>query len=147
MKIILSRKGFDSSTGKRPSFITQKGELVSLPIPDSLNSLHKTTYASITTPLGSLGTIVPAIKARTKGKLLQYLQGNEPAHLDPDLLITSIPRPVGRWVMLQMPCSASMNSGRAIQIQPSSDLSKSTKTEHQTKSPGCRPSGCRWRIS
>lgn len=33
MKIILSRKGFDSSTGKRPSFITQSGELVSLPIP------------------------------------------------------------------------------------------------------------------
>ena len=95
MKIILSRKGFDSSTGKRASFITQKGELVSLPITDRQNSLHKTTYASITTPLGSLGTILPAIKARTKGKPSQYLQGNELAH---DLLLTSIPRPGGRWV-------------------------------------------------
>jgi hypothetical protein len=47
---------------------------------------------------GSLGTILPAIKARTKGKPSQYLQGNEPAHLDPDLLLTLIPRAAGRWV-------------------------------------------------
>ncbi|HEX6606573.1 MAG TPA: hypothetical protein VF276_06620, partial [Chloroflexia bacterium] len=34
MKIILSRKGFDSSIGKVPSPIFPSGELRSLPIPD-----------------------------------------------------------------------------------------------------------------
>src|SRR5258707_756229 len=98
MKIILSRKGFDSSTGRRPSFITQKGELVTLPIPDRPNAKHNTTYQAITTPIGSLGQILPAIKARTKGKPSQLLTGNELAHLDPDLAKNSISRPSGKWV-------------------------------------------------
>ena len=34
MKIILSRKGFDSSSGKQPNPIMPDGTLLSLPIPD-----------------------------------------------------------------------------------------------------------------
>src|SRR4029077_5804681 len=85
MRIILSRKGFDASTGKRPSLITHKGELISLPIPDRLNAQHNTTYRKIVTPIGLLGAVLPAIKARTKGKTSQLLTGNELADLDPDL--------------------------------------------------------------
>jgi len=43
MKIILSRKGFDSTSGGKPSPIMPDGTLLSLPIPDdSLSSLSKT---------------------------------------------------------------------------------------------------------
>jgi putative DNA base modification enzyme with NMAD domain len=89
MKIILSRKGFDASTGKRPSFITQNGDLVSLPIPDRPNAAHSTTYQKITTAIGTLDTILPSIKARILGHNL--------AHLDPDLCQSSITRN-GTWV-------------------------------------------------
>jgi hypothetical protein len=96
MKIILSRKGFDSRTGKRPSFITSSGDLVSLPIPDRYNAQHKTTYQKVNTPLGLLGTILPAINARTKDRPSQPILGGALAHLDPDLWRCSLPR-AGTW--------------------------------------------------
>jgi hypothetical protein len=39
MKLILSRKGFDSSTGGIPSPIFPDGRMVSLPIPDKSSTL------------------------------------------------------------------------------------------------------------
>jgi hypothetical protein len=101
MEIILSRKGFDSSTGKRPSFITQSGKLVSFPIPETSGAQHKTTYQAITTPIGSLGPILPLINARTKKTKSipsEPLLGHHLAHLDPDLSRSLITRNNGTWI-------------------------------------------------
>jgi len=47
MKIILSRKGFDSSLGKIPSPIFPSGELCSLPIPESMPDNCSIRYEEI----------------------------------------------------------------------------------------------------
>src|SRR5213082_135020 len=84
MKIILSRKGFDSSLGKVPSPIFPSSELCSLPIPES-NSNNSTRYEEIKLGERSLGAIVNDL---TQGKI----KGDARAHLDPDLNSGSIPR-------------------------------------------------------
>src|SRR2546429_4373839 len=84
MKIILSRKGFDSSLGKVPSPIFPSGELCSLPIPES-NSNNSTRYEEIKVGDRFLGAIVNEL---TQGKI----KGDAQAHLDPDLNSGSIPR-------------------------------------------------------
>src|SRR2546423_12137097 len=86
MKIILSRKGFDSSLGKVPSPIFPSGELYSLPIPES-NSNNSTRYEEIKAGDRFLGAIVNDL---TQGKI----KGDARAHLDPDLNSGSIPRQV-----------------------------------------------------
>ena len=43
MKLILSRKGFDSGAGGCASAITPDGTLLSLPIPDKLSPIRKRT--------------------------------------------------------------------------------------------------------
>ena len=89
MKIILSRKGFDSSLGKVPSPIFPSGELCSLPIPESMPDSCSTRYEEIKVGDRSLGAIVNDL---TQGKI----KGDARAHLDPDLNIDSIPRQ-GNW--------------------------------------------------
>ncbi len=84
MKIILSRKGFDSSLGKVPSPIFPSGELCSLPIPES-NSNNSTRYEEIKVGDRFLGAIVNEL---TQGKI----KGDARAHLDPDLNSGSITR-------------------------------------------------------
>lgn len=87
MKIILSRKGFDSSSGGVPNPILPDGTLAPLPIPD-VNScvsyddlksdvLHKsgTSFSSLVTDL---------TKARVRG--------GDGAHLDPDISAEHYPR-------------------------------------------------------
>lgn len=74
MKIIISRKGFDSGAGGCASPIFEDGSLMSLPIPDGRS---KTKYRDLQGPCDV-------------GKLVQDLSGhkvwgNYPAHLDPDL--------------------------------------------------------------
>src|ERR1700730_15781670 len=85
MKIILSRKGFDSSIGKVASPIFEAGELCSLPIPESAPNSAGPRYEEIRFGGQSLGTIVHDL---TRGKI----QPGTPAHLDPDLNAQSIPR-------------------------------------------------------
>jgi len=81
MKIILSRKGFDSSVGKVASPIFPSGELCSLPIP-----VHGSRrYEEIKIGGQSLGAIVNDL---TQGKVKSGCL----AHLDPDLNINSVPR-------------------------------------------------------
>lgn len=82
MKIILSRKGFDSTAGGVPSPILPGGRLVALPIPDPLSSIR---YGDI----GSGG--------RDIGRLVSNLTGGRIrrtscAHLDPDLVASDLPR-------------------------------------------------------
>ncbi|BFM07717.1 hypothetical protein [Halioxenophilus aromaticivorans] len=85
MKIILSRKGFDSASGGVPSPILTDGSPVSLPIPDQRQKLP---YIEIAHGSGKIG---PMVEQLTKGKISQH-QG---AHLDPDLNPYSLPRAPG----------------------------------------------------
>jgi hypothetical protein len=84
MKIILSRKGFDSSTGKRPSPIFPDKSMLSLPIPDDKSAI---AYKEIA--WNSWASV---------GQLVKQLAGFDPddrAHLDPDLNFLSRPRMSG----------------------------------------------------
>jgi len=47
MKIIFSKKGFDTSFGKKPSPIFPDGSMISLPIPDAYSNCP---YAAIASP-------------------------------------------------------------------------------------------------
>lgn len=87
MKIILSRKGFDSSVGRVASPILPSGRLCSLPI------------------LAAEGENAPRYRdilfdGQSLGKLVYDLTGDSnwldrPAHLDPDLNCASVPRHPG----------------------------------------------------
>src|SRR4051812_43684488 len=89
MKIILSRKGFDSSSGKMPSPLLPGGELCSLPIPESDHNCAAPSYAEIKAGQISLGQLVNDL---SKGKI----PSDAVAHLDPDLVAQSKPRRA-RW--------------------------------------------------
>lgn len=96
MKIILSRKGFDSECGGYPSPILPDGRLISLPIPSSSfnpNSTHysdlcldeNTTYSDLMQKL----SITPKLnKKDVKGR-------DAECHLDPDIYRDIIPRMIG----------------------------------------------------
>ena len=82
MKLILSRKGFDSSAGGVPSPIFPDGRMVSLPIPDKNSTV---TYGDISYDGDSLGNLVSHL---TNGRLPPHYR----AHIDPDLVHDSLPR-------------------------------------------------------
>ena len=86
MKIVLSRKGFDSAIGQVASPILPSGELCWLPIPESRPDSRSKRYAEIMMGDRSLGVVVNDL---TRGKI----RPDTPAHLDPDLDFGSIPRP------------------------------------------------------
>ncbi len=85
MRIILSRKGFDSSSGGCPSPILPDGRLLPLPIPDPRSSIR---YDAIHWQGHNLGNIVSDL---TGGRL----GPSDTAHLDPDLNPASLPRGPG----------------------------------------------------
>ncbi|HEV3157662.1 MAG TPA: hypothetical protein VGZ00_09990 [Candidatus Baltobacteraceae bacterium] len=85
MKIIFSRKGFDSSAGGCASPILD-GRLVSLPIPDSASRI---TYADVT--CGEIGSLGPIVESLTKGRIA----AKAGAHLDPDLDADAVARQNG----------------------------------------------------
>ncbi len=87
MKLILSRKGFDSTAGKVPSPILPFGRLCSLPITDSYPERQKTLrfYQEIQTGDAPLGQLVTDL---TNGNITPMT----PTHLDPDLNAASVPR-------------------------------------------------------
>lgn len=76
MKLILSRKGFDSSAGGVPSPIFPDGRMVSLPIPDKQSVIP---YEDISYDGESLGSLVDQL---TGGRIPQHYC----AHIDPDLV-------------------------------------------------------------
>ena len=84
MKLILSRKGFDSSAGEYPSPIFEDGSFISLPIPDQDSSL---LFADIR---GShrIGQIVEELTNRS-------VKASDGVHLDPDLRMDSRQRKRG----------------------------------------------------
>lgn len=82
MKIILSRKGFDSSYGKKPSPIFPDGRMLSLPIPSQGSPVQ---YQDIRWQEYNLGELVePLTKKR--------IPATHNAHLDPDIRPASLPR-------------------------------------------------------
>ncbi|RMG35570.1 MAG: hypothetical protein D6732_09205 [Methanobacteriota archaeon] len=95
MKVILSRKGFDSAYGGFPSLILPDGSLISFPIPHFGDRI---TYAQLRTKLGkSFLEIMKFLKEHINipnfGKVL--LDRNIECHLDPDLEQFVYPRHVG----------------------------------------------------
>src|SRR5260370_22879778 len=88
MKIVLSRKGFDSESGKVPSPILPDGTLVTLPIPD-LSRTSGITYDDI--GAADHGSIERIVEDLTN----QNISRQHFAHLDPDLRRSSYPRRPG----------------------------------------------------
>ncbi len=87
MKIILSRKGFDSSSGGVPNPILPDATLVPLPIPDprscvSYDDLRSDVLTRYDTEFSLL------ISDLTKGRIT----GRHGAHLDPDIVTEHYPR-------------------------------------------------------
>jgi hypothetical protein len=82
MKLILSRKGFDSSAGGVPNPIFPDGRLLALPIPDASSTIRYGDIAFDGTPLSTLVTPL------TRGRITP----EDGAHLDPDLIAEALPR-------------------------------------------------------
>lgn len=82
MKIVLSRKGFDSGSGGVPNPILPNGQLVPLPIPATRDP-H--IYDELTVGGMPLG---PLVEDLTAGKI----EKTRRCHLDPDLDPKSLPR-------------------------------------------------------
>ncbi len=94
MKLILSRKGFDSSSGGGPSPIFPDGTLFSLPIPIDDNI----TYGELRHVSDSLGevNIGKVVKDLTSGRRPENRIGaSHGAHLDPDINFHAYPRQEG----------------------------------------------------
>jgi Nucleotide modification associated domain 3 len=85
MRVIFSRKGFDSAYGKVPSPILPDGRMISLPIPDKD---APTTYGAIQREGINFGDLVSDL---TRGKTPHKHR----AHLDPDLVAEAMPRLAG----------------------------------------------------
>ena len=115
MKVILSRKGFDSEAGGFPSPILPDGELISLPIPDESTEIpysklncNNTNYYSIMRSLSK-----GRIKVNKKWKMLDE---NTTCHLDPDISQHIIGRADGwRGVLGQVDQSAGHLINQGIQ--------------------------------
>ncbi len=82
MRVIFSRKGFDSSAGGCPSPIIN-GRPISLPIPTKMPSLD--CYADLT------GESADCVAELTNGRVL----GDSFCHLDPDIDASAKPRQMG----------------------------------------------------
>jgi hypothetical protein len=85
MRIILSRKGFDSANGGCPSPIFRDGSMLALPIPDEHAPVR---YRDLAWRGRNVGEVV---ERRTGGRI----PGRHFAHLDPDLRREALPRPDG----------------------------------------------------
>ena len=86
MKIVLSRKGFDSSSGGHASPILPDGKMLSLPIPGDMGDIDLSC------------DIIARLEAKPMQKslknwMLEAEIGCEGAHLDPDLAPRTRPRP------------------------------------------------------
>ena len=88
MRIIFSRKGFDSTAGGVASPIFPSGKVISLPIPVFGDNESFHTYDEITIGDSCLGPIVSEL---TNNKI----SGGHFLHLDPDLYPESVKRPDG----------------------------------------------------
>lgn len=106
MKIILSRKGFDSSSGKIPSPILPDGKLFSLPIPIPGDPI---TYDQIHVDGRSAAKILADLCPsgyRFKGAVAPCPWEEIHAHLDPDLRAGALSARCANWRPLFGACDA-----------------------------------------
>ncbi|MGI6368241.1 MAG: hypothetical protein ACOX2L_07800 [Anaerolineae bacterium] len=91
MRVILSRKGFDSSYGGYPSLILPNRTLISLPIPGGYDEIR---FASVRSGYGdmTLYDVMRRIRDTIYYKTKVTLTEETRCHLDPDLRHESIPR-------------------------------------------------------
>ena len=85
MRLILSRKGFDSQSGGCPSPIFPDGTLYSLPIPHNPSEI---AYGDLWHGDTNIGEMVADLTCNRIG-------ANAPAHLDPDINHVAYPRQEG----------------------------------------------------
>ena len=85
MKVVLSRKGFDTSSGGCPSPIFPDGSMLSLPIPGRDSSVR---YQDLTWHGRNLGDLVTRLTGSTARAVYEV-------HVDPDLLPAMRPRAAG----------------------------------------------------
>lgn len=90
MKLILSRKGLDSSFGPFPSPILPSGTLAPIPIPDSSEKKRLYRYDDLSCAGYPMGDIVESLSSGALGR-------TTPVHLDPDLELGVAPRSC-EWV-------------------------------------------------
>lgn len=85
MKLILSRKAFDSGTGKVANPILDDGSMIPMPIPDKQSPIR---YKDVTVAGQDLGKVAAEL---TNGRT----RADHFAHLDPDLIESAYPREPG----------------------------------------------------
>jgi len=92
MKVVLSRKGFDSERGGYPSPIMPDGSLISLPIPQNSDNIKysELDYSENFSYFDIMKQLRPWIK-RPENK--EKLTPDTTCHLDPDLDKDILPRP------------------------------------------------------
>lgn len=86
MKIILSRKGFDSGYGGMPSPILPDGTMLSFPIPSEGDRIH---FSDLHHQGQSYSALMHQLNHSSK------ISGNDECHLDPDIRAEIIDRPDG----------------------------------------------------
>lgn len=84
IRIIFSRKGFDSSTGKTPSAILPNGKLISFPVPDTERDQSR-RYEDLRPQGVNVGTLLGDLLGSRYSRLGRV-------HLDPDLDVSTVPR-------------------------------------------------------
>lgn len=94
MKIVFSRKGFDSSYGGVPSPIFPDGQMISLPVPAGTDD-EVTRFCDISWAGGNLGSVVEDLT--TGRKKTRRVTSEQLAHPDPDLDEQLLDRPSG-WL-------------------------------------------------
>lgn len=85
MKLILSRKGFDSAAGTVPSIFTKDGKMLSFPIPSTNATIP---YSEINFDNTTIDSIFTDLGVYQKSSIKKGALKNG-AHLDPDLNINS----------------------------------------------------------
>ena len=88
MKVILSRKGFDSSNGGIPSPILPDGTLLSLPIPAKVDTV---TFDQLCYG----GVSYASILSQLRGK--EDKRNHFNCHLDPDIREDVYPENIANW--------------------------------------------------